>query len=136
MGHSRICPRYEYLRSAFQLRPRLGVTSQQRSQENTPQAYKLVVHTRYSAEVVKINGFGGFLLHLFNHRFHRFTRILFSHRVAQRTQRDLLGFGVPRQAFSPPKGCERPLPCPPKSQRTGLPYDKPSILYPTHSLFD
>ena len=30
------------------------------------------------------------------------------------------------QGFSSLRDCERPLPCPPKSQRKGLPYDKPS----------
>jgi hypothetical protein len=34
----------------------------------------------------------------------------------------LLGFGVLRQGFSPPKGCERPLPCPPNPEWPGLLY--------------
>jgi len=47
---------------------------------------------RCLAGLAKINGFGGFLLHLFNHRLHRFTRIS-SHKDSK-TRRCLVGFGV------------------------------------------
>jgi hypothetical protein len=53
-----------------------------------------------------------------NHRLRRLTQIIFITKGTKntKTRRGLLGFGVLRQGFSPPKGCERPLPCPPNPE--------------------